>query len=362
MSALGLVTIGWALLACGFSALAWWRVVRRPTLVSAPANASVLLVRPVDAPTASELANLAAPVDYRGPLEQVVLAPTRPIAEGPRWIASDPRTANRKVGHLLRALEDTALGDRVLVAIDADVRVTGELLTALVGPIVAGGALCSAAPEPLSAKGIAARATRGLLVGTHHSFVALDALRAGPPAVCGKALAFGAAGLAELPSLGAHAGEDLELGLRLTRAGQTVRLATQPALVPQTERASFRAVVDRFTRWMLVLRAHRPLLYPTVPLLFCPTVPLTLLAGMVRTPEAILAVAGLWLTRVGFSRALGVRSTEGWRVGAAFDWLLGEALLLAAFVASVPLQRITWRGRRFRLRAGGALLPLAEGE
>jgi hypothetical protein len=106
MSPAVLVGLGWAVLATGFSAVALGRLLlaRRGPVVST--RVPVLLLRPVDAPTSRELDNLSRPVDYAGELEQVVVSPYRPrLAPGVRWLPSDPPAPNRKVGHLLYAVE-----------------------------------------------------------------------------------------------------------------------------------------------------------------------------------------------------------------------------------------------------------------
>src|SRR5207237_668407 len=119
----------------------------------------VLLLRPVDAPTPRELENLATPIDYAGPLEQVVVSPYRPrLAPGVRWLPSDPLTPNRKVGHLLYALEVLRTEGRVVLAVDADVAVTGALVEGLAAPVASGAALSTAAPTPVGPEDGASRA------------------------------------------------------------------------------------------------------------------------------------------------------------------------------------------------------------
>ncbi|MFP2902303.1 carotenoid biosynthesis protein, partial [Corallococcus sp. 4LFB] len=139
MNALGLFTLGWTALAGGFSAVALARLARRGPVAAAGSLPSVLLLRPVDAPTPQELDNLELPINYAGPLEQVVLSPYRPrLAEGVRWLPSDPVCPNRKVGHLLYALEALDVRGRVVLAVDADVAVTGALVEGLASALVAG--------------------------------------------------------------------------------------------------------------------------------------------------------------------------------------------------------------------------------
>ena len=368
MNPLVWVGLGWAGMATGFSAVALGRLLTRRREARPVTRAPVLLLRPVDAPTAQELENLARPIEYAGPLEQVVLAPEQPrLAPGVRWLRSDPSTPNRKVGHLLHALATLETAGRVVLVVDADVAVTGALVEGLAAPVAAGAALSTAAPTPVGAKDFAGRAVTGLLRHSHHSFRALHAMSAGAKAVCGKALGLSPVAAEELKALADHLGEDLELAKRLHGKGLDVALCEAPAMVPLGAQPSLVPAVERFTRWMQVLRSHRPGLYPTVPLLFTPTLPLALLSLLLRSPVLAAATGTLALTRTLLAWRLAVLSTplplgEGRGEGGLSEvhtWLQGEALLLTAFARSLWNHRtVTWRGRTYELRPGGRMLPL----
>nr|WP_228530761.1 MULTISPECIES: glycosyltransferase [Myxococcaceae] len=363
----------WALAAALFSAVALLRLRAQASGARAPGEPPpVLLLRPVDAPTPAELRALVHPVDYAGALEQVVLSPEPPgvpLPQGMRWLASEPLTPNRKVGHLqhaLRVLRPSSDGGRVVLAVDADVAVTGALVEALARPVAAGAPLCSAAWTPVAAagpRGVGGLALEGLLRHTHHSFHALHAMSAGAPAISGKALALSPEAMALLPGLGEHIGEDLELSSRLHARGLRPALAPAVARVPLLDPLALRPALARISRWMQVLRSHRPALYPTVPLLFAPTPVLLLLALLLDAAPLWLALLPLGAVRCALSLRLGQLSGEGERGGMrAFGWLAGEGLLLAAFVDSLLRGgRVTWRGRRFQLSAGGRMRPLATG-
>jgi hypothetical protein len=365
MSAWVAMGLGWCVLAGGFSAVALFRLLRRPGPVPRT-RVPVLLLRPVDAPTVQEAENLSRPIDYAGPLEQVVLTPDAlGLPPGVQWLPSDPSSPNRKVGHLLHALGSLPWKERVVLVVDADVAVTGALVEALAAPVAAGAALSTAVPTPVDARGLCARAVAGLLRRTHHSFRALHAMSAGATAVCGKALGLGPAAVAELETLADHIGEDLELSKRLHARGREVALCEVPALVPMGA-SNWRAALCRFRRWMQVLSSHRPGLYPTVPLLFTPTWPLLLLSTFAGSWALAGATAALVLVRTLLSWRLTVLSTplppgEGQGEGAwpgTLDWLLGEALLLAAFLQSLwHPPRVTWRGRTYALHSGGRMSP-----
>ncbi|WP_224364988.1 glycosyltransferase family 2 protein [Hyalangium versicolor] len=382
MSPLELVGLGWAAVATGFSAVALGRLLRERRGPKVDTSVPVLLLRPVDAPTPRELENLSRPVDYAGALEQVVVSPYRPrLGPDVRWLPSDPPTPNRKVGHLLYALEVLPTQGRVVLAVDADVAVTGALVEALAAPVAAGAALSTAAPTPVGVRGVVGWAVAGLLRHSHHSFRALHAMSAGAKAVCGKALGLSPVAAEELRQLSDHIGEDLELAKRLHARGCEVALAQEPALVPMEPMRSWRPAVERFTRWMQVLASHRPGLYPTVPLLFTPTLPLAVLAAVLGSGPLALATGALVLVRTLLSWRLAVLTKSSLpptldamggppfaeRVGGGggtsfmflFSWLLGEALLLVAFLRSTwQAGTVTWRGRTYALQRGGRMQPV----
>ena len=118
----------------------------------------------------------------------------------------------------------------------------------------------------------------------------------------------------------------------------------------------------RFTRWMQVLASHRPGLYPTVPLLFTPTWPLLLFGVGSGSLPLLGGVAVLLAVRTLLSWRLAVLGAAPGRAAPprfALDWLLGEALLLAAFARSLlHPPRVTWRGRDYVLHPGGRMSPV----
>jgi hypothetical protein len=375
MSPLEAMGLGWVVLAGGFSAVALGRLLRQRRRAGDSTRVPVLLLRPVDAPTERELENLSRPIDYAGPLEHVVLSPQAPrLPEGVRWLRSEPVAPNRKVGHLLHALETLPWEGRVVLVVDADVAVTGALVEGLAAPVILGAALSTAVPTPVGEQSLADRAVAGLLRRTHHSFRALHVMSAGAKAVCGKALGLSTRAVDELRALADHIGEDLELSKRLHAQGLDVALCEVPALVPMAP-GTWSGALARFTRWMQVLGSHRPGLYPTVPLLFTPTWPLLVLSFFTGSTWLSAGVAGLLAVRTLLSWRLTVLSTplppgEGRGEGAGFntpgpalwDWLLGEALLLAAFMTSlVRPSRVTWRGRTYALHSGGRMSPELSG-
>lgn len=356
MSLLVSVALAWTFVAASFSLVAAsrvWRARRRPPPPPATPPA-VLLLRPVESPNDLELENLGAPFDYPGALETVVVGPAAPpLPPGVSFVESNPSSPNRKVGHLLAALAHSRSAGRAVLSIDADVRVDGALVGALATAVLGGAALAFAAPEPTPGRGLVARAVRALLTRTHHAFRALDVMSVGAKPVCGKAVGLGPAALEALPRVAEVVGEDLELAVRLFERGERVELVAPPATVPQ-DRVKARGALDRFTRWMLVLRAHRPGLFPAVPLLFAPTPALIALALATRSVTLWGAVAGLALVRAALAWALLPSARGEWPWA---EWVLGEVLLSVVFVRALFTRRLVWRGRAFVVEPGGRMVP-----
>lgn len=362
-----LFTLGitlWAVVAGMFSLVAWARLSRLRAAAEPPLPnpaPPVLLLRPMDEPAPHELDALASPIDYPGPLEQVVLAPFRPrLPPSVRWLWSDPLTKNRKAGHLDYALQVLRTEGRVVLSVDADVAVDGALVRGLVAQVASGASLAVAAWLPVPRGGWGARALRAMLTHTHHSFLALDVMSRGAKSVSGKAMGLSPSARAEIPAVVDHIGEDLELARRLHARGETVKLTLVPARAPQPDGAPFKDSVVRIARWMRVLRAHRPGLFLTVPLFFCPSLLLFMLALVSRQPLALGGVAFFAAARTLLAARL-LRLRPGVSRGPldAFDWVLGEALLLSGFVRSlVGKKRVIWRGRAYALRNGGLMEPV----
>lgn len=324
----------WCAVAIGFTATALLRAGRRRGLVGRVPSEPIVLLRPVDAPTPTELQNLK---HLAQGVEQYVIAPV-PSGAG-AWLASDPHGFNRKLGHIHAALAKLGVMKPVLI-VDADVHVDDALVGALVAGLDSGAALAWASPAPVE-PGF----ERGLLVQSAHSFEVLDAISPGSSPLCGKAMALSPAALEVLRSIPDCVGEDLELSKALHRRGLTTRLVARANL---PGRRSLEASFARFTRWMQVLRAHRGALFPTIPLFFACT-PLLMLAAAALDSQLLTALtAVLVLARFGLAFAL-ERSLSPW-------WFAGECLLLASWVKSLLLgSRVTWRGRVLHIGAKGVL-------
>ncbi|MBL8913828.1 MAG: carotenoid biosynthesis protein [Archangium sp.] len=331
----------WASLALGVTLTALVRR-RRPARSTGVDLTGTVVLRPIDSPTQQELLNLAEPVPAG--VRQIVLCPFRPrLAAGVEWLASDPPVANRKLGHLQYAFAALRLPFERVVIVDGDVRIDEALLTNLVGGLDEGAAAAWAAPRP-EAGGLA----RGVLVQSLHSFDVLAAIGPAPQAMCGKAVALGADAVEVLRTMPACAGEDLELSSRLHARGLPIKLAGQ-ARIPGRAAGQ----LQRFTRWMQVLRAHRPGLFPAVPVFFACTpllLPLAAVSGDVLTASIVAAV----LVARTVVAALAERTEASPQ--APWWWLAGEVVLLVAWVGALLRGgRVVWRGRTLELGPGGSI-------
>lgn len=334
----------WLAIAITFTVIALIRsLTRRPQSSDRPRNrdARALLLRPLDAATSDELANFGHPLDG---VDHVVLSPFRPrLPDTVRWLPSDPLEHNRKLGHLQYALSILETTERSVLIVDADVRVDDHLVDSLLAEVSAGADLAWAAPRPLE-PGL----TRGLLVQSLHSFHALDALSDGAKPVCGKAIALSPRGLEVLRTLPDCLGEDLELARKLHSQKLRVSLAGE-ANVPGAP-ASWSALIARFTRWMQVLKAHRPLLFPTIPLLFAATP--VLLVGAALEGSTSLIVGALALVAL---RTIVAAVLEG-KPRAFTAWFGAELLLLCCWLNALLLgSKVTWRGRVMQVGLHGRL-------
>jgi len=119
----------------------------------------------------------------------------------------------------------------------------------------------------------------------------------------------------------------------------------------------FRAHANRELRWMRTIRTVAPLGYAFLGLSFA--LPVALLGLLLAWPSPwAAALAALTLVN-----RVGIHWEQ--RCGAAaqlrYDWTLipfRDGLLLAVWVAGFLGRAVTWWGRRYRVRSGGALRPL----
>lgn len=365
--------------------LGLWRLWRRemPPPVAAP---PLCILRPCEGDEPGLFDNLSSSlsVEYAGPRRVVFLVPdaTDPAydvaqsvcnraigAVSAEVLVTSPRPLeNRKVAQLIAGLAHT--GEEIVVCADSDVRLADGDLEALICALLdkttqpaAGAAF--AAPIEVAPQTIWDRASTAVVGGSPQSFLALyglSALFGGAPNMAGALCVYRRRALSAIGGLSGVRdclGEDNELARRLTAAGYRVSLSRRPARCFDAGRDAA-AAISRVARWLTVVRAQRPQLFLSYPLLVAATPIFIVAAGLVRSPVLLAFTVALLVLRIALSIVL--RRFFGLRRGllaALVDVLCGEGLLLLGFLRAVLSRRIRWRGHPFVVDRGGRLRPIA---
>ncbi len=160
-----------------------------------------------------------------------------------------------------------------------------------------------------------------------------------------------------LPALVDYLADDYQLGNQIHRAGWRLildRQVVESMLRPET----LAGILSRQLRWSRTMRVSRPGGYLasgiTLPGL---AILLALLSGPL--PAALGAITLLYLIRLSVSTCFS-RCWVKDRLLPAWCWLLPlrDLLAFATWLLAFLGNRVTWRGARFAVRAGGRLTPL----
>ena len=272
------------------------------------------------------------------------------------------RGPNRKAAQLAAVVEAERAPYDVVLVVDSDVDLAGMDLDALVGPLASRaelGAVWAPPVEAGHARTPGDRASAAVLGGSLHAFPLLARLDRG--GLVGKVFAVRRDALEAIGGFGAlvsHLGEDLELARRLRADARAVEAAEVVACSMASGR-SWDQAEARFGRWISVIRAQRPALLATYPLLFFPTLPIVALAAasafVAPVPAAIAAgyaVVGRLAVAAAAASAGGLPFS--WR-RAAIDAALADALLAGAFVCALRSRRVVWRDVALTIDRGGLL-------
>lgn len=266
------------------------------------------------------------------------------------------RAPNRKAAQLaaVTAAEEGTF-DAVIVA-DGDVDLTGVDLDALIAPLLARldhGAVWAPPVEVAPPRTLGDRASAALLSASLHAFPILARLDRG--GLVGKLFAVRADALAEIGGFGAlarHLGEDMELARRLRARGRAVEAAPFVARSLSAGRTWDQAE-ERFGRWLTVIRAQRPALLPSYPLLFLATAPILAL-GALAAPSPLALAAALLALLPRLAVALVASAAAGRRLS-LIDAALGDLLLAGAFLRALRSREVVWRDVPLTIQRGGVL-------
>ncbi len=366
----------WSAVLAGFVATVALRSRARSQPAAPLAAARVLLVRPC---TLADPATIAAMATVpRAPTgAQLQWVGVVAHAEDPAWphvraiaaslaahgmaaqaLLSHARGPNRKAEQIDAAVARFGADADVIVVVDADVDLGSLDLAALLAPL---GAPCTdvgvtwAAPIEAEATTLGDRLSRAILGGSLHAFSLLAALD--PGLLVGKAFALRRETLESIggaASLREYLGEDFELARRVRARGLQLRRCTTVRSLARGRRLG--AVLERYTRWIAVVRAQRPARMISYPLLLA-AAPLLLLGAVLTAPPfAAVAFATVALTLRAAAARLAAQRSGAAPPGLALA-LLADSLLLAAWLRAAAIRELRWAEQRLRLGRDGRLQP-----
>jgi ceramide glucosyltransferase len=350
------------------------------------AGPSVLVMRPCAGAEPDLLANLSSltsarsslplhvvmavddPADAARPAIEQALVELQAAGITASFECIPNRGPNRKASILAGVLEGHRQHD-VVINIDSNVDLAGFDFDRLIAPLLADAGIgtiwvpWSERPRAgmaggAGAKGLGARASEALLGGSLTAFPLLCGIH--PKGLVGK---FWAAPRAAIDRIGFaelvdYLGEDLELARRLLAAGLRIEAASLLVRSPGGP-PSFAAAVERFTRWMLVVRAQQTPLSFSYPALFFATPMVLVLAGfgaLVRPDLALIAAGLAVLGRAIVALAARHWSGRGLAIGPALvDAVLADLVLGLAWLRAWSSREVSWRGHRLRVDRDGRL-------
>ena len=276
-----------------------------------------------------------------------------------RVVVTAAHGPNHKIDQVARALESTTWD--VAVVCDSDVLLADvdlrEALARFADPGL--GALWLAAVPGPGGVTLGDRATAAVLAGSLHAFPLLAHLDrdgfVGKAFLVRRSAAEAAGGLERLR---VYLGEDVELGRRVRAAGYHVAPG-RPVLRTAPRHMSFTEAVDRFARWLAVVRRQRPALLLSYPLVFAATTPALALAFTLTDVGVQCHVAGLALLvarAVVFAVCRGLAGLPRGPLVFVVDLVLADVVLWAALWRSLSARAIHWRGRVLAFDARGRLI------
>lgn len=384
---MGLLPLGWAVVLASVSLEALRRYARRSRLHAAGGSpggskkgAPVLLIRPCagDEPLLER-----ALVSLRGALcsssircrfaiadaEDAALPVARRACEAllragidAAIVITGAAAPNRKAAQIEAVLaREGREGSEAILVADSDVDLTGVDLDALTGPLSSGRADAVWAPpvEREPARTFGDRASVALLAGSLHAFPLLAALD--ERGLVGKLFSIRSdvlhaiGGFASLTQI---LGEDIEIARRIRERGGSVRVAPF-AVRSLASGRTFGQVVQRYARWLVIIRAQRPWLLLSYPALFfasplllaisaalAPFAPLTAIAAALLTLGARLLVALVAARAAGRTPSL---------LAALADAALADTLLAFAFARALRTRTVVWRSTVLTVDRSGVL-------
>lgn len=372
MVALGWVLWGWAALVAVVSGVAIFRRARAPRPIPLAACPPLILVRPCAGAEPGLEARLTtlgdwprpprvrfSVTDADDPAHAVAVAAVETLrgqrvdAEVRVIPASAPNLKSAQLIDWFNAAPDAA----IFINVDSDVDLARFDGVGLIGALRDADAAWTP-PSEHAPRTLGDHASAAFLNASLHSFALLGGLD--PGGLVGKifAVRVGAMRAAGgFDRLDTCLGEDMEIARRVRANGGRV------ALHPSVGRAcpqgrSVGDVVARYARWLAVIRAQRPALLLSYPLLFGATLPLTILGSISGSWGAVFTAMGARATVVVAARHFNGRPLSPASVLPAV--VGGELVTWGAFLRALMTRSVIWRGRRLRIGPDGQLADQSE--
>ncbi len=264
---------------------------------------------------------------------------------------------NRKTAQLASVLR-AERARSVIVSIDSDVdlegRGLGDITCALGDPSVA--AAWAPPVETPRAPTAADRASAAILGASLHAFPLLAGIDGS--GMVGKLFVIRRGALDDIGGFGSLVdvlGEDVEIARRLAELGE--RVVVLPFVVRSLASGRTLAdVVGRFSRWIGVVRAQRPALLASYPMLFFATLPFSALSiASYAHGGSLLPLGGVIAARA-LAAVSAAAAIRGASLVSALVWTpAAELVLCAAFVRALATRTVVWRGRTLVLGEHGRL-------
>jgi ceramide glucosyltransferase len=337
----------------------------RPVTGDAPAIVEAMSTLPRTAPGLSVrwVAAVANADDPAWPVACRAAATLRAAGIDADAILTGARGPNRKAEQL--AVATAANDGDVIVVIDADVDLASVDLAALIAPLdgSAGGRPIGVAWSPpieIRAVTLGDRISRAILGGSWQAFAVLS--RLDPRLLVGKCFAMRREVLDAIGGFAAlrlHLGEDFELARRVDAGGWALHCTAHPVRSLASGR-TVADVIDRYARWLWVVRAQRPLRLLAYPL-WLAAAPLLVLAGLGMLGVDAAMGAAILGTTLATRGAVAVMATRAGglplRGGLGIDVWLADLAVLWALVRVVGSREVRWADRTLRLGEDGRLEP-----
>ncbi|HEY1329339.1 MAG TPA: bacteriohopanetetrol glucosamine biosynthesis glycosyltransferase HpnI [Casimicrobiaceae bacterium] len=285
------------------------------------------------------------------------LMTSRPDVDATLIVGHGMAGANRKISTLV-ALEPHARHD-VIVLSDSDIAVPVDYLTCVTAALAAKGVClvtCLYRGQPQG--GLWARLA-SMAIDHHFLPGVIVGVRLGLARPCfGSTIALSRDTLGAIGGFRAfadHLADDYAIGRAVRATGHAVAIP-RLVIVHACPETSLRDLLQHELRWACTIRSVEPAAHAAS--VIAHPVALALLAAALLPAQAVtatvvaLALVARIVLALRVDHTLGVPGTRAWLAPAR------DVLSFVVFVASFFVRSITWRGRRYRVRADGTLSPI----